>query len=211
MLRRDFSMAMAATIGLIGTHQAQAQTPSKGYLELKTPLATNPQKVEVIEFFMYSCPHCFALEKSLNAWVAQLPSHAQFRRVPVAFRPNLVIHQRLFYALDTMGKLSAFHGKIFEAIHVKNQPLDTDEAVLAFVNQNGMTEEAKFKSLFDANSFSINTKIKQAAHLAEGYQIDGVPSLGVHGKYLVTTAQAGSPEGMLTVAKDLVMRLRKKA
>jgi thiol:disulfide interchange protein DsbA len=43
------------------------------------------------------------------------------RRVPVAFNASFVPQQKLYYALEGMGKLDAVHAKVFRAIHVELQ------------------------------------------------------------------------------------------
>ena len=63
-------------------------------------------KIEVVEFFWYSCPHCNAFEPTLEAWSKKLPADVVLRRVPVAFRDEpFVAHQKIFYALETLGKV----------------------------------------------------------------------------------------------------------
>ncbi|MGH8809696.1 MAG: thiol:disulfide interchange protein DsbA/DsbL, partial [Noviherbaspirillum sp.] len=55
------------------------------------------KKVEVTEFFWYSCPHCNALESELVAWVKKQGDGIAFKRVPIAFRDSMVPQQKLYY------------------------------------------------------------------------------------------------------------------
>ena len=61
------------------------------------------KKVEVVEFFWYSCPHCYALDPELEAWVKKQGDNINFRRIPVAFRESFVPQQKMFYALEALG------------------------------------------------------------------------------------------------------------
>src|SRR4051812_41392855 len=123
MKRRDFSKGAAAlaALGLPGLALAQVKAPEDGveYMTLGNRVQTEaPQgKIDVIEFFWYSCPHCNAFEPMLHAWVKKLPADVSLRRIPVAFRDEMVPQQRLFYTLDSMGKVDELHSKVFDAIH----------------------------------------------------------------------------------------------
>jgi len=57
----------------------------------------------------------------------------------------------------------------------------------------------------------VQTKAKQANKLAEGYKIDGVPALGVNGRYFTSGSLAGSADRALSVANALIAQSRGKA
>ena len=125
MKRRDFSARLAglglgaSTLATPLLAQAQAKPLAEtDYVRLSQPLSVEKGKVEVVEFFWYGCPHCFNFEPALDAWQKKLPADVAFRRVPVAFRESYTIHQRLFYAIEAMGKVEELHRKVFQAIHV---------------------------------------------------------------------------------------------
>jgi len=218
MKRRQFS------IGLIGASlagggvatgasaQAQGGAPVEGthYVKLAQPVPVAvPGKVEVIEFFWYGCPHCNAFEPMLDAWQKKLPADVAFRRVPVAFREEpYVAHQRIFYALDEMKLLEQMHRKVFYAIHNERQRLDKPADIAAFMTKNGV-DGTKFLEHY--NGFSMQSKLAQAGQLAKAYRIDGVPSIGVQGRYFTSPSVAGSPERALAVADWLIQQSRGKS
>jgi protein dithiol oxidoreductase (disulfide-forming) len=212
MHRRDFSAAlMGAGALVIGLPAAAQGAPVEGthYVRLGQPLAvTAPAgKIEVVEFFWYGCPHCNAFEPMLEAWVKKLPDHVSFRRVPVAFRDEpFGTHQRIYYALEAMGQLDAMHRKVFYAIHNDRQKLDKPADIAAFMGKNGV-DGAKFVEVL--NSFGVQTKARQAKQLAEAYKIDGVPAIGVQGRFYTSGSLAGSPEQSLRVTDFLIERSRK--
>jgi len=215
--RRHFSAALvgtglgAATYGLATPALAQGG-PVEGthYVRLSQPLpAAGGGKVEVIEFFWYGCPHCNAFEPTLDAWTKRLPADVAFRRVPVAFRDEpFGAHQRIYYALEAMGQLDAVHRKVFFAIHNERAKLDKPADIAAFMAKNGI-DSAKFLDVY--NSFSVQTKARQAKQLAEAYKIDGVPAMGIHGRYFTSVTLAGTPERTLAVTEYLVGQVRKGA
>ena len=120
------------------------------------------KKVEVIEFFWYSCPHCNAFEPMLADWVKKQGDNIVFKRVPVAFAEQMAAEQRLYYALEAMGKSEEFQKKIFHAIHVEQQKLNNEVPITDFVVKNGI-DKTKFVDLY--NSFSVQTKMRRATQM----------------------------------------------
>mgnify|MGYP001225195504 CR=1 FL=1 len=212
MHRREFSTALLGASALaIGLPAAAQGGPVEGthYVRLGQPLpVTAPAgKVEVVEFFWYGCPHCNVFEPMLEAWAKKLPADVSFRRVPVAFRDEpFGTHQRIYYALETLNQVEAMHRKVFYAIHNDRQKLDKPADIAAFMTKNGL-DGAKFVEVM--NSFGVQTKARQAKQLAEAYKIDGVPALGVQGRFYTSGSLAGSPEQSLRVTDFLIERSRK--
>jgi thiol:disulfide interchange protein DsbA len=212
MNRREFSLRTVlagAAFAFAAAPRAQG-APVEGthYVRLSQPVPTGTAgKIDVIEFFWYGCPHCNAFESLLESWVRRLPPGVSFRRVPVAFRDEpFVVHQKIFYALEAMGQLDAMHRKVFAAIHNERMRLDKLPDVAAWMSKNGV-DGAKFTEL--ANSFSVQAKLRQAKQLADGYKIDGVPAIGVHGRYYTSGSLAGGNDRALAVADFLIERVRK--
>jgi len=214
MNRREFSAGAAcvlATAALGLPHLAWAQKkPEDGtdyrLLEKRVAVEAPAGKIEVVEFFWYSCPHCNAFEPRLEAWSKKLPADVVLRRVPVAFRDDFVPQQRLFYALEAMGKLPQLHAKVFHAIHTEKQRIDQEATILAWVAKNGV-DQAKFQESY--NSFSVSTKARRAAQLQDAYKVEGVPALGIAGRYYTDGTMAGNMDRALQVTDFLVADARK--
>lgn len=215
MKRREFSAATAAVLGTTalgfpGLVLAQARAPQEGKdfrtLEKRATVEAPAGKIEVVEFFWYSCPHCNSFEPRLNAWLKKAPADVAFRRVPVAFRDDFVPQQRLYYALEAMGKLDELHGKVFQDIHVNRLPTAKEDQILAFVAKNGV-DKAKFQEQY--NSFAVSTKARRAKQLQDAYMVDGVPAMGVAGRYYVDGDLAGNMDRALQVVDYLIAEARK--
>jgi thiol:disulfide interchange protein DsbA len=216
MDRREFSQGLAAlaaagALGLPGLAQAQKK-PEDGKdfrtLDKPVPVESPAGKIEVIEFFWYSCPHCNAFEPKLVSWIKRQPADVVVRRVPVAFRDDFVPQQRLYYTLEAMGKLDELHGKVFEAIHVQRLPTNREESILAFAEKNGL-DRAKFQELY--NSFSVSSKARRATQLQNAYAVEGVPALGIAGRYYTDGSLAGNMDRALQVVDHLVAEARAKS
>jgi thiol:disulfide interchange protein DsbA len=215
MNRREFSVGAACTVALAslgfpGTLLAQARKPEDGTdfltLDKKVPVEAPAGKVEVIEFFWYSCPHCNAFEPKLVNWIKKLPADVSIRRVPVAFRDDFVPQQRLYYTLEAMGKLEELHGKVFTAIHTDKQVIDKEATIVAWAEKNGL-DRAKFQELY--NSFSVQTKARRATQLQDAYKVQGVPAIGIAGRYYTDGTMAGTMDRALQVTDYLVAEARK--
>ena len=210
MKRREFSTAVLASVALTGAAQVQAQQAfraGRDFLPLERPVATDAGvgKVEVIEFFWYSCPHCNAFEPTFAQWVKNAPKDVVVRRVPIAFREDFAPQQRLYYAIEALDLVEKLHTKVFHAVHVERLPLNTDATILAWIEKQGV-DGKKFTEAF--RSFGVASKVKRAVQLQNEYRVEGVPSLGIAGRYYTDGSLAGGMERALKVAEYLLAQAR---
>ena len=215
MKRRDFSLA-APALAMLSTATwmpayAQALKPAEGtdYYVLDKPVAVDAPagKIEVVEFFWYKCPHCNAFEPALEAWSKKLPKDVVLRRVPIAFQDSFAPLQRLFYSIEAMGLTAKLHAKVFNAIHIERLNLEKGDAIIEWVAQQGV-DKAKFAEQF--GSFSINSKATKATQLQNAYRVEGVPALGVAGRFYTDGQIAKSMDRALLVVDALLANLRGK-
>ena len=214
MKRREFSIAtLGAAAGSLGlSESALAQGPArfaagKDFLKLDRPVPTDSEagKIELIEFFWYSCPHCNAFEPTFAEWVKNAPKDVVVRRMPVAFRDDFAPQQRLFFTLEAMGLLDKLHAKVFQAVHLERLPLNTDASIQTWIEKQGV-DKTKFADTF--KSFGVASKLKRAVQLQNDFKIEGVPSLGVAGKFYIDGTLAGTMERALQVAESLLAQVR---
>lgn len=212
MKRREFSLGTVAALSASGLAlPAYAQKkPEEGadYLALdkRVPVETAQGKIEVIEFFWYSCPHCNAFEPKLEAWIKKIPADVVVKRVPVAFRDDFVPQQRLFYSLEALGKLDELHRKVFNAIHVDKLALNKEEGIAGWIEKQGV-DKAKFLELY--NSFSVSTKARRATQLQDAFKVQGVPAMGIAGRFYTDGTLAGTMDRALQVTDYLIAEARK--
>ncbi len=210
MKRRDFSLQLAGAAWALSPLARAQGGPVEGthFVKLNAPAPVSlpeGKKIEVVEFFWYECSHCNAFELPLEAWVKKLPADVAFRQVPVGFTARHQVTQRLYYALEAMGQLPALHRRVFTAIHVQGRRMSTEAEVMAYVKEQGV-DMAKFGDLY--KSFQVNTLATRARQLADAYKIDGVPALGIQGRFWTAASLAGNHERALAVADFLIQRAR---
>jgi thiol:disulfide interchange protein DsbA len=197
--------AFTASLFLTFAGAAFAQAPFK---VINPAQPTEPDKVEVLEFFWYGCPHCYHLEPVLNAWVKGLPKDVVFKRVPANLGSWTNLAQ-MYYTVEAMGLLDQLHSKIFDAIHRDSLNLGNKKLRDEWLAKQGV-DVAKYNDV--EKSFSVMTKLQRSKQLGEAYKIDSVPQLIVNGKFLVNAESAGGTERMIPAvdAAIAVARQEKK-
>ena len=172
-------------------------------------------QVEVLEFFWYACPHCYALEPTVQAWLKSKPAYITFTRVPSEWNEGHRSLAHLFYALEAMGKLNDLHSEIFKEIQVAGDPLigpdpnnvaSAERAQLAFIKKMGLSEADFEKAYQDMN---VQTSMQRADQLAQRYRVTSVPMFVVNGKYTTDVTQAGGPEKLMSLISDLAAQEHK--
>ncbi len=216
MKRRDFSTWCGTSVGAIaalgaGRVLAQAGKPQAGtdykVLDKVLPGDAPAGKIEVVEFFRYTCPHCFTFEPQFEAWIKRLPKDVSLRRAPVAFGDESGILQRLYFSLDAMSLLGTLHVKVFNAIHVERLPLNSADAIVAWVAKQGV-DKAKFQEHY--KSFSVATKASRSTQAQNDFRIEGVPTIGIAGRFITDGPMARSMERALVVTDYLIGEVRAK-
>lgn len=181
-------LAVVGVAVSIAAVHASPSNPQDGvdYQTLAQPQATEANgKVEVIEFMWYNCPHCAAYNPAISAWAKKQGDKIDFKKVPIAFGPAFIPQQKLLFTLEALGLEEQMSPKVFQTIHVDRRRVDTDKTILAFIEKQGIDKQ-KFSDTY--NSFGVQTKLRRAQQLQDGYNIEGVPIVAVGGKYLTSPA-----------------------
>lgn len=211
MLRRDFSRSLlcAGVVVSTGAAMAPAWAQRIGFKEgtdytrlpAQVPVAAPAGQIEVVEFFAYSCVHCFNFEPLLEAWIPKLASDVKVRRMPVAFSPAFEPMQRLYFTLESMGLVDKLHTKVFKAFHEERQPITSPEAITAWVEKQGVNRD-QFLAFFNGPAVKLAAA---ATKLQDAYKVEGTPALGVAGRFYV----GGQGPKTLVIADSLIAQVRK--
>jgi thiol:disulfide interchange protein DsbA len=180
------------------------------------PTSVAAGQVEVLEFFWYACPHCYSIDPLVEKWNTTKPAYISFSRVHVMWSEGHRSLARLFYTLQSIGKLDQMHGEIFKAIHVGGNPLvandpndtaETERIQSLFVRKFGISED-DFRKAY--HSFAVDTALQKADQLMERYRIDGVPTFVINGKFVADVHTADGPERLMSLVGDLAAQEHKR-
>ncbi|MGZ8153599.1 MAG: thiol:disulfide interchange protein DsbA/DsbL [Methylovulum sp.] len=181
-----------------------------GYQTLSPAQPTqNTDKIEVIEFFWYGCPHCYDLEPLLAKWLKTLPANVEFIRQPAVFSELWGKHAKAYFTAEALGVVDKIHQDMFDAVQKAMQDkdekhkMDTEEQLAKFFVDHGVTEAAFHEAY---NSFAVDARMRQAPVIAGRYGITGVPALIINGKYLTNGPLAGSHEKMIEITNMLIKK-----
>jgi len=179
------------------------------------PTSAPTGQVEVLEFFWYACPHCYAIDPLVESWKKTKPAYISFSRVHVMWNEAHRSLARLYYTLDSMGKLDQLHGDVFKEIHVNGNPLvaadpnnaaESERIQTAFVTKHGISE-SDFKKAY--HSFGVETALQRADEMVQRYRIEGVPTFVINGKYVADVRSADGQERLLSLVGDLAAQEHK--
>ena len=185
-------------------HAAELQE-GKDYRRLDKPQPVETGKrIEVIEFFSFSCPHCKDMEPILSAWVKKLPADVQFRRIPAQFQAPYVGTAKVWYTLEALNEERLIPA-VFNAIHGQNVRLDQDKAFFDWAATQGL-DRKKVEDMY--NSFAVNGKVARAKTLLQNYTVQAIPAFVVDGKYTTDTGQPKRHEDTPPLLEKLIDKAR---
>jgi thiol:disulfide interchange protein DsbA len=169
----------------------------------EVPTDVSQGKVEVVELFWYGCPHCYDIEPYINKWLQTKPESVEFMRLPATLNPGWVNHAKTYFALELLDELERIHPLMFAAIHDQGRRLKDLNAILRFLNQQGVDQD-RFLEAYQ--SLEVQTRLRRAGWLNQQYGATGVPAVVVNGKYLTSARMAGSPENLFKVVDLLIKK-----
>lgn len=193
---------MVATAGL-----AQAGIVlNKDYTVLANPQPSAAKgKVEVIEFFSYTCIHCYHLEPFLASWEKRLPADVSFRREQIVWEKPMEGFARLFATLNTTGAQATLHRPVFDAVMQQKINLGDEKVLTGWLKGRQGIDVARFMQVYQ--SFGTNAQVTRATKMTRDYGIEGTPTIVVAGKY---ATMAAAPERLLQVVDELIVKARKE-
>ena len=213
MKRRVFDRGIVLFASIIGLtlclNQAAAESgdqfiAGRHYEVLEVPVGTiDPDStVAVEEVFSYLCIHCYSFDPALEAWKSSQNSEISFSRVPAVFNQAWALMAKVFYTAEGLGVGEELHEKLFKAVHVDRLNFADEDVLEDFIVRNTELDAESFRGVFE--SFSVSTKVRQADAKTRAYEVTGVPTMVVNGKYRIDGKMAGGNKEMLEVVDFLV-------
>jgi len=192
---------------LAGAASAQIQLGREFQrIEPQRPVAADG-RIEVIEFFYYGCPVCYETQPFLSRWLSTAPEYVAIRRVPALSTKAWEPFAKLFYTLETLGQVGRLHGSVYDHFHFENVALNDEKIMADWVARNGI-ERQKFVEVY--GSSGVAAKVAQGRELLKAYDVRGVPTFIVDGKFLTSARLAGGTEQVIQVVDHLVKLAREE-
>jgi thiol:disulfide interchange protein DsbA len=198
-------LLIAAALAPVLAHAQRTPQEMKDFTYVKPPQPTEGNKVEVLEFFQYTCPHCASLDPILAQWRKTLPADVEYRRNPIAWNDQTLPHVKIYYTLEALKKTEEMHGKVFKAIQVDRRPLLKTDEIADFMGANGIDRKQWLDTF---NSFAVGTRASRAGQVWKAYKVDGTPMIAIDGKYMTAPSMVGTREGTPAVMDYLIQRVR---
>ena len=162
---------------------------------------SNNKSIDVLELFMYTCPHCYHLEPEVEDWKRSTDENVNFVQVPAVFSLRQVPFAKAFYAAEALGYSEKLHPLFFEAIHEDGLQLVTEIQILDYVARQGVDRQS-FEKMME--SYTVKTKVKKATAVTKKSGITGVPAFVVNGQYHTSVPMAGGVEELFRVVDYLI-------
>lgn len=188
--------AFVAASLVVTTAFASPTDPKQGaeYTVLAVPQPSQAvgKKVEVIEFFMYHCPFCHALEPALEQWVKKQGENIIFKRIHLPYQGANDPEAHLFLTLQAMGKSEAYQSAVLDTVgdivRRKRSETLTEQEILDVGQKLPGIDKAKFADTW--NSFGVKTMLNRLPSMvSNGYKINSTPTVIVDGKYVTSPGQ----------------------
>ncbi len=211
LLSGVFSVAQAADNWQQGVNYFLIEPPQ--------PTAAPPGKIEVTEVFSYACPACNHFYPVADKLKASLPANAELDFIPAGFRPDedWPMFQRAFYAAQVLGVDKRTHDAMFDAVwktgelaiadprtnRLKNPLPGIPDAAAFYARAAGIKPDAFIAA---ANSFGVDTKVRQADQMIKAYRVESTPTIVVAGKYRLDVQSAGGTDQLIDLVKYLVAK-----
>lgn len=206
LLNKLLPLLLLACLPLLASAAERFQE-NQNYFEIFPSYpGSEPGKVEVTEFFMFTCPHCYDFEPHLKRWLEKKPEAVNFVKVPAVFNPQARFYAETYYSLEIMGVDHSVQEKIFAAIHDHQRNLGDIDAMAQFLAEEGVDANNFRQQL---KSFAVQTRVKRAEELVKRFAIRAVPSMVINGAW--RTGQVASFDEMLELVNYLIDKSKSEA
>jgi thiol:disulfide interchange protein DsbA len=198
-------LALAATTAMAQSQQPQFQA-GREYLRLDPPRPVSTgSRIEVLEFFYYGCPICYEFQPHMSRWLYQAPAYVSLLRVPVLSSENWEPFAKLYYTLEILGDVGRLHWPIYDNFHFDGKKLNEAKDMIDWVSHNGVDRDKFINTL---ESDEVKARLERSRELVRLYEVRGVPSVVVDGKFLTSARLAGGTRQLAQVVDFLVKLAR---
>ena len=181
-------------------------SPGIHYEVLDNPTSVrDPSKIEVTEVFWFGCNHCYALEPYIADWKKEMSTDVAFIKSPATWNEMLRKHASIYYTAKALGIEQQFVPAAFNTIQNEGRML-TGNTELEYFFRGFNVDKDQYKAV--STSFGVRNAVDQADKEMKQWQVTGVPSLVVNGKYIVSASRSVRTDQLFDVVDFLVEKER---
>ncbi len=159
---------------------------------------------KVVEYFSYSCPHCYSAEPLVKQFLKDKSDGVAFERIAVGFgRKDWEITQQAYIIKEILNLGDDVHEALFARIHNKSGPFRSMDDLQEFFESQGISKDDFQKA---ASSFSADTKTRTAKKRIRDGRVAEVPTFIVNARYVVTMHRYYNPQEMSALLNYLATK-----
>jgi len=205
-MKRWFAGLLCFALAAFCTVAQPQSLPVAGrdYQELDPPRPVSTgERIEVLEFFYYGCPVCYEAQPHIARWLMRAGPGVALQRVPAVFTESSESFARTFYTLGALNHLARLHWPVYDNHHFDGRQLNEEKNIVAWVGANGV-DAARFAEVWKSDD--VKAQIDAAKKALDTYDIKGVPSFVIDGRYITSARMAGGVREVMQVVEHLVGR-----
>jgi thiol:disulfide interchange protein DsbA len=170
------------------------------------PLTEHRDRIEVVEMFLYACPHCYEMEPAMREWLKDKPD-VEFLRVPAIVGPSWADQARAFYIVEQLKGGEQMHQALFRAIHEDGKQMYNEYAVVDFLVSQGVDRD---RAVALYRSPETAAGVNKARIDTVKYGLKGVPAVIVNGEFKTAPYFVHNQAEMFEVLDSLLKKERQK-
>lgn len=208
------TLSLLLLIGAAGYLPAQSEKPDPAtfkegteYFLLAEPRPMLMPEIEVTAFFWYGCGSCYNLDPLLFDWAQKLPEDVRFTLLPMTDTPPLDVHARIFLTLEKMGLGREAHQAVFDRFQIARRPINVPEQLPELADVLKVNDEDLIKTY---NSPEVSQEMEKMDKIMLSYNIQGVPSMVIDGRYVFDLGTAHGSSGYFGLADRLIEERRQE-
>lgn len=204
-MQKILFFVLACTLTCFQTTSAEPAQGKEYRLVQPAAPTSSGEKIEVIDFFAYTCAHCLRLAPLVDRWAQNLPQDVALKRVPVAWDESTLFLSRIYYTFISLNRLDDLHMTFWQDL-MQGKITSADD-LDGWVKEHGIDADTWNKAY---QSFSVAVQTQQSVELWQAYQLDATPYIGVAGKYLTAPFMAGSRQKTFEIVDWLIDKERQE-
>ena len=161
----------------------------------------NAKQVEMIEFFNYSCGHCYKFLETSKKLHQKFKDKLYHKKYPIFWGEQTALPAKAFYISDELGLEEKFTQELFDTnfkLHINIfQP-----RVIQRLSQHYKIEQEIKEGM---KSPAIEAKVNESLALAKTYKANETPTIILNKVLKVTPSISGGTTEMMTENLELII------